>query len=1121
MTSPDMSSSQADLERIFPGGGELGARMRAKDWSQTPLGPPEAWPPSLRTAVSVMLVSPFPTLLMWGPEYVQIYNDSFRLLLGEKHPEALGLPIRQTFAEVWEVIREMFEGVKRTGKASYSENQLFLLLRQGFLEESYFTFSYVPARDEHGEIVGLIDFASETTGQVLGERRFKALRELAIRAAAAVDAEGVFRAAEEVLAHNGADVPFALLYVQEEDTHRLVMRTGLTEGDTGAPSRVPREDLSGWPLAEVLRAGEERLVEDVDTRLGALHAGPWPDPVRRALLTPLALGGSGENDAVLVVGLSPRLPFDEAYRDFLGLMSREVAADVLRARALEQEKQRAAKLAELDRQKTAFFGNVSHEFRTPLTLILGPTEDALSSPAQALQGEQLERVHGNAQRLLKLVNTLLEFSRVEAGKSRATFVPTDLAALTTGLASAFESVVVKAGLRLVVDCPPLPEPVWVDPGLWEKVVLNLVSNAFKFTLAGQVAVRQRWTGNGVELAVEDTGTGIPPEELPRLFQRFHRVEGAQGRSHEGSGIGLSLVQELVRLHGGEVRVESAPGVGSTFTVVVPAGRAHLPAEGVQATARPALPSASTEAFVREAAHWVPGSQEGEDGARQGEGGAGDAGAAGDVRAMPSAPGEAAGQEPRTRVLLADDNADMRAYVQSVLDTHFEVEAVADGEEALAAARARLPDVVLSDVMMPRMDGVALTRALREDPRTARVPVVLLSARAGEEATVDGLAAGADDYLIKPFGARELTARLQGAVKVARADAARRRALERVAEVLEAMGDAFFAMDADFRVTAVNPSYERMTGMRREDVLGKVFWDVFPDAGDPRSVYWQQYHRCMEARESVKFIDYYAPLSMWADLRANPTPDGGIAVFCRDISAEKEAEAIRARQAEFEKQLIGIVSHDLRNPLSAIQMGTTLLARREELSDRALKTVVRVQNSASRATDLVNDLLDFTQSRLGGGIAIQPVATDVHAVTHAVLVEMEVTHPEREVRFSHAGDGKADTDPHRVAQVVQNLVSNALKYSQEGTPVTVTSRGEAESIVISVHNLGNPIPEALQPTLFEPFKRGESHKEITNRSVGLGLYIVKQVVEAHRGSIEVTSSEARGTTFTMRLPRARG
>ena len=292
MTSPDMSSSQTDIARIFPGGGELGALMRATDWSQTPLGPAEAWPPSLRTTVSVMLASPFPTLLMWGPEYVQLYNDSFRLLVGEKHPEALGLPIRQTFAEVWDTIRALFEEVKRTGKASYSENQLFLLLRQGFLEESYFTFSYVPARDEHGEIVGLINFAKETTGQVLGERRFKALRELAIRAATAADAESVFGVAEEVLAHNGADVPFALLYVQEEDTHRLVLRTGLAEGTTGAPSRVPREDVSGWPLAEVLRAGEERLVEDVEARLGALRAGPSPEPVRRALLTPLTLGGS-------------------------------------------------------------------------------------------------------------------------------------------------------------------------------------------------------------------------------------------------------------------------------------------------------------------------------------------------------------------------------------------------------------------------------------------------------------------------------------------------------------------------------------------------------------------------------------------------------------------------------------------------------------------------------------------------------------------------------------------------------------------------------------------------------------------------------------------------------------
>ena len=281
---------------------------------------------------------------------------------------------------------------------------------------------------------------------------------------------------------------------------------------------------------------------------------------------------------------APGSPWTTA-RDFFQLFARQIAADAVRVVALALEQERAAQLAALDRDKTAFFSNVSHEFRTPLTLILGPTEEALASPGGALAGEQLERVHGNAQRLLKLVNTLLEFSRVEAGRARAAFRPTHLAALTAEIASAFEPVIHAAGLGFVVDCPPLPEPLWVDPSLWEKVVLNLVSNAFKFTLTGQVAVRLRWTGEGAELAVEDTGIGLAPDQLPRVFQRFHRVEGSQGRSHEGSGIGLSLVKELVKLHGGEVSVKSALGAGSTFTVTLRAGSAHLPAQDLPAEAR--------------------------------------------------------------------------------------------------------------------------------------------------------------------------------------------------------------------------------------------------------------------------------------------------------------------------------------------------------------------------------------------------------------------------------------------------------------------------------------------------------------------------------------------------------
>ncbi|MBI5162831.1 MAG: response regulator [Magnetospirillum sp.] len=414
------------------------------------------------------------------------------------------------------------------------------------------------------------------------------------------------------------------------------------------------------------------------------------------------------------------------------------------------------RLEDLDRAKTEFFSNVSHEFRTPLALMVGPLEELLAKPEDEVPPairDGLAVTHRNGLRLLKLVNGLLDFSRIEAGRSRALFAPTDLAAVTADLASNFHAACERAGLALVVDCLPLPEPVYVDHDMWEKVVLNLLSNAFKFTFAGTIAVRVAAGEGHAEVVVADSGTGIPAAELPRIFERFHRIEGAKGRSHEGSGIGLALVHELVALHGGTIAVDSVEGRGTTFTIRLPFGTAHLPYHPRAADAPSAADMTATRAsaFVEEALRWLP------DAARPQDGG----------------PVLAA---VRGRIVVADDNQDMRAYVCRLLETAgYRVDAVADGQAALAACRDNPPDLMLSDVMMPELDGFGLLAKLRTEERTHLLPVILLSARAGEEARIEGIAAGADDYLVKPFGARELVARIEGAIRLSRtrADAARR------------------------------------------------------------------------------------------------------------------------------------------------------------------------------------------------------------------------------------------------------------------------------------------------------------------------------------------------------------
>ena len=466
-------------------------------------------------------------------------------------------------------------------------------------------------------------------------------------------------------------------------------------------------------------------------------------------MLPIVHAGAAAPHAFFVAGVSPRQRLDPDYLTFFSLVAGQVSTALANVLAYEAERERAEALAEIDKAKTAFFSNVSHEFRTPLTLMLGPIDELLRSQDTLTlrQVEQLTFVRRNSQRLLKLVNSLLDFSRIEAGRTQASYQPVDLATLTADLASNFRSACERAGLALRVDCPPLQDCVYVDRDMYEKILLNLLSNAFKHTFDGEIGVTLRETHDRVQLTVHDTGTGIPARDLPHLFTRFYRVEGARGRSFEGTGIGLALVQELVHLHGGAIEASSVEREGSRFTVTLPKGTAHLPSEQLRDATGAEASAVRADIYVEEALRWLP-----------------------DVTATSEAAdaGDAAGvRNAGRRVLVVDDNADLRDYLRHLLSSRFVVEVASNGEEALAAARARAPDLVIADVMMPRLDGFGLIRALRGHTALSAVPVILVSARAGEEARIEGLQGGADDYLVKPFSARELIARVDALLEIAR------------------------------------------------------------------------------------------------------------------------------------------------------------------------------------------------------------------------------------------------------------------------------------------------------------------------------------------------------------------
>ena len=602
-------------------------------------------------------------------------------------------------------------------------------------------------------------------------------------------------------------------------------------------------------------------------------------------------------------------------------------------------------LAELDRAKTAFFSNVSHEFRTPLTLMLSPIEDALNdrtaSALSTLQRARIEVAHRNSLRLLKLVNSLLDFSRIEAGRVEASFARTDISQLTTELASVFRSAIEKAGLRLDIDCAPVAAPVYVDRDMWEKIVLNLLSNAFKFTLAGRIEVTLHQEASAAVLAVRDTGGGILAEELPRIFERFHRVAGTRGRTHEGTGIGLALVKQLVALHGGTVTVESEIGRGSCFVVRLPTGRDHLPTDGVDAAR--SLPSTALGAspYVEEALRWLPESTAAAPVPEL---------SAGDRIATP----RAADAVVPNSVLVVDDNADMREYLRRLLAARYVVATATDGKEALAAIRRDRPDLVLTDVMMPVLDGFALLRAIRGDPALSDLPVVLLSARAGKEASVEGLEAGADDYLTKPFTAGELLARVNANLQLARVRREATRDLRESEARFRNMADhapvMMWMTDAAGFLTYVNRVWCEFTGQTPEEAVGHGAWNalhaddkiesehIFFSANAAREAFRVEYRlrnvdgayrwalsaAAPRFSDDGEFLGYIGSVIDISDRkkaeevlqRANEDLEQRIAAAVAE-RAEAEAQLRQAQKMEAIGKLTGGVAHDFNNVLQVV------------------------------------------------------------------------------------------------------------------------------------------------------------------------------------------------------------
>ncbi|MEU8791294.1 SpoIIE family protein phosphatase [Streptomyces sp. NPDC048643] len=872
---------------VFAADAEVGQDLALVDWAgTTPLGDPENWPQSLKTAVSILLSSKFSMWMAWGPELTFFCNAAYRRdTLGRKYPWALGRPASEVWAEIWDDIGPRIDTVLVTGEATWDQALLLFVERSGYPEESYHTFSYSPLRDDADQVVGMLCVVSEETERVIGERRMTTLRDLGSDPSVVRTEQEMLDFARRQLSRNPHDLPFTLTYLfQDDGSAALAAVTGVESGHPAAVDLLPPGSETVWPTTAAA-LGEPVLMPLDGTPFVDLPAGEWPQPPVQALVVPLRQQG-GSPYGFMVVGLNRYRALDDGYRGFVELVAGHVATGVASARSYQAQQRRAEELAELDRAKTTFFSNISHEFRTPLTLIMGPVDELRDKLADADTGvrEELDVIHRNGLRLGKLVNTLLDFSRIEAGRMQARYEPVDLAAVTGELASVFRSAVDRAGLDFQVDCVPLPAPVFIDRSMWEKVVLNLLSNALKFTFEGSIRVTVGAEDGRAVVTVDDTGIGVAADEMPRLFERFHRIENARSRSNEGSGIGLALVKELVGLHGGDIGATSAEGRGTRFTIRLPFGSAHLPEEAVHLEPAAGSASTATDPFVQEALRWLPGEQTGTTAVEVASATDGGADGSGIDAALPA------------HVLVADDNADMREYLIRLLrGAGYQVSTVDDGREALAAIRTKAFDLVVSDVMMPHLDGLALVAALRSDPRTASLPVLLLSARAGQEASIEGLQAGADDYLVKPFAAAELLARVRANIELARLRS--HHARWRTA-LVDSLQEAFFVCDEEGAVIEINAAFTGILGYGPEGLPYRPVHPWWPDAATDSAAY-QQVSEAFALLLGNTKGSYTIPIThrdgrrLWATATFNQVddPDTGRRVTVgtfRDVTAEHYA-----------------------------------------------------------------------------------------------------------------------------------------------------------------------------------------------------------------------------------------
>ncbi|SHL21284.1 His Kinase A (phospho-acceptor) domain-containing protein [Chitinophaga jiangningensis] len=1141
------------------GGGQMGAMMRDYDWEQTILGAPQSWDASLKTCIRIMLTSPQPMFIWWGKEsLINLYNDAYAAFLNAKHPQALGMSGRTVWSEVWEELQPKVDKVYQN-EGTYDDGAMFIMHRKGYAEETYVNFSYSPIAGDDGVVKGLFCVCEDETDRVITTRQLATLKEVGALSFDKRITDTLYQNIIESLGANNKDFPFAGIYEikQDDASVRLKASIGMHKNSNVLPA-----DFSLQAADSTIHTAihENKIVlAPVNPDITDLPTGFWKVPPSQLAYIPIGIPGKEYPYALIITALSPYRLYDDVYKQFCISIAERLSLELSKMLVLEEETKRAEALAEIDRSKTVFFSNISHEFRTPLTLILGSLESLLENNADlsTRHQEMMDASHRNALRMLKLVNTLLDFSRIESGKMQANFTKVDVGTLTQKLASNFNTLMDRAGLAYNIHIEAISQPVYVDIQMWEKILFNLLSNAFKYTWKGSVTVKLFTTNEQLVLEVSDTGIGIPAADLTKIFERFHQVQGSAGRSYEGSGIGLSLTRELVWFHKGQITVESKEGAGSVFRVTIPVGNAHL--SQTQISTSLSFPDVMSDIYLEEATDMLRNMRVTD-------------------RINPAA-GQAPSDIGKDTILVVDDNADMRQYLKALLEKDYNVICAVNGLEALIKIRREQPALVLTDVMMPIMDGAQLVSEIRSSPSTASLPVIILSARAGEECRMEGYDFGADDYLIKPFSAKELRARVAGQIKTHKIRTDAQSQLHNIFKVAPAA--IAVVQGSDFKFVLGNAAYQKMVNRSESDLVGKTVREVFPEIDGQgvmeilNQVYQSERPLAMKefplrlniAPDHAKELHYfdfaveplrnsvgvmYALLVLAVDVTEQVIANKRLIESEQKLSKLAEEletmvierteelrlanETLELKNQELNKQnqelasFNYIASHDLQEPLRKIQTFASRIIEMDEthLSERARDFLHRMNGAAARMQQLIVDLLSFT--RLRGNTDGQFEVTSLDVIIEAVKSDLSEVIAEKNATIIVQHNCTPSIIPLKFRQLMQNLFSNALKFSRPGIPPVIEVKCETidnrEKLLpayatdtqlchISVQDNGVGFEQKFSNKIFEVFQR--LHDKATYQGTGIGLAIVKKIVENHDGIVIATGELEKGARFDIYIP----